>query len=171
MPYAALKAREYLDKPAIHEIMVKDSNNIHSSLNIRKDFDALSTTRSQITKPNLGNIQQMKEEEERSKTKKGKEGATVDLMQVLLASTKEVKEQNDGFVDVVKKTKGNNGNLFSKEATGGGGGKQFSSQGHQGNFSKNEGSGVFAGTVDLFFQAPHHPSHANHSSVKLHEQV
>ena len=61
----------------------------------------------------------MKEEEERSKIEKGKEGATVDLMQVLLASTKEVKEQNDGFVDVVKKTKGNNGNLFSKEATGG----------------------------------------------------
>ena len=112
---------------------------------------------------------QMKEEDERSKTEKGKEGATVDLMQVLLASTKEVKEQNDGFVDVVKKTKGNNGNLFSKEATGGE--KQFSSQGHQGNFSKNEGLGVFAGTVDLFFQAPHHPSHANHSSVKLHEQV
>lgn len=85
----------------------------------------------------------MKEEEERSKIEKGKEGATVDLMQVLLASTKEVKEQNDGFVDVVKKTKGNNGNLFSKEATGGE--KQFSSQGHQGNFSKNEGAGVFAG--------------------------
>ena len=62
---------------------------------------------------------QMKEEEERSKIEKGKEGATMDLMQVLLASTKEVKEQNDGFVDVVKKTKGNNGNLFSKEATGG----------------------------------------------------
>ncbi|CAI9285354.1 unnamed protein product [Lactuca saligna] len=61
----------------------------------------------------------MKEEEERSKTEKGKEGAIVDLMQVLLASTKEVKEQNDGFVDVVKKTKGNNGNLFSKEATWG----------------------------------------------------
>nr|KAJ0211916.1 hypothetical protein LSAT_V11C400160770 [Lactuca sativa]KAJ0214237.1 hypothetical protein LSAT_V11C400160760 [Lactuca sativa] len=58
MPYAALKAREYLDKPAIHETMVKDSNNIHSSLNIRKDFDALSTTRSRITKPDLGNIQQ-----------------------------------------------------------------------------------------------------------------
>ncbi|CAI9275568.1 unnamed protein product [Lactuca saligna] len=61
----------------------------------------------------------MKEEEERSKIEKGKEGAIVDLMQVLLASTKEVKEQNDGFVDVVKKTKGNNGIFFSKEATGG----------------------------------------------------
>ncbi|CAI9281276.1 unnamed protein product [Lactuca saligna] len=61
---------------------------------------------------------QMKKEEERSKIEKGKEGATVDLMQVLLASTKEVKEQNDGFVDVVKKTKGNNGFFFSKEATG-----------------------------------------------------
>nr|KAJ0195732.1 hypothetical protein LSAT_V11C700369260 [Lactuca sativa] len=93
LPYAALKAREYLDKPAIHETMVKvsayllgeyshllarrpgcspkdifviiheklptDSNNIHSSLNIRKDFDALSTTRSRITKPDLGNIQQV----------------------------------------------------------------------------------------------------------------
>nr|KAJ0214115.1 hypothetical protein LSAT_V11C400176270 [Lactuca sativa] len=101
LPYAALKAREYLDKPAIHETMVQlyadvimqvsayllgeyshllarrpgcspkdifviiheklptDSNNIHSSLNIRKDFDALSTTRSRITKPDLGNIQQV----------------------------------------------------------------------------------------------------------------
>ncbi|CAI9296726.1 unnamed protein product [Lactuca saligna] len=86
--------------------------------------------------------QQMKEEEERSKIEKGKEGATVDLMQVLLASTKEVKEQNDGFVDVVKKTKGNNGIFFQKKLQGG---KQISSQGHQGNFLKNEGSGVFAG--------------------------
>ncbi|CAI9278328.1 unnamed protein product [Lactuca saligna] len=67
---------------------------------------------------------QMKEEEERSKIEKGKEGATVDLMQGLLASTKEVKEQNDGFVDVVKKTKGNNG-FFFKRSYRGGGGKQF----------------------------------------------
>nr|KAJ0191554.1 hypothetical protein LSAT_V11C800447590 [Lactuca sativa] len=43
----------------IHEKLPTDSNNIHSSLNIRKDFDALSTTRSRITKPDLGNIQQM----------------------------------------------------------------------------------------------------------------
>nr|KAJ0219252.1 hypothetical protein LSAT_V11C300116670 [Lactuca sativa] len=34
----------------IHEKLPTDSNNIHSSLNIRKDFDALSTTRSRITK-------------------------------------------------------------------------------------------------------------------------
>nr|KAJ0215315.1 hypothetical protein LSAT_V11C300128170 [Lactuca sativa] len=37
----------------IHEKLPTDSNNIHSSLNIRKDFDALSTTRSRITKPDL----------------------------------------------------------------------------------------------------------------------
>nr|KAJ0197089.1 hypothetical protein LSAT_V11C700349500 [Lactuca sativa] len=43
----------------IHEKLPTDSNNIHSSLNIRKDFDALSTTRSRITKPDLGNIQQI----------------------------------------------------------------------------------------------------------------
>lgn len=40
-------------------LFLQDSNNIHSSLNIRKDFDALSTTRSRITKPDLGNIQQV----------------------------------------------------------------------------------------------------------------
>nr|KAJ0203221.1 hypothetical protein LSAT_V11C500235290 [Lactuca sativa] len=43
----------------IHEKLPTDSNNIHSSLNIRKDFDALSTTRSRITKLDLGNIQQL----------------------------------------------------------------------------------------------------------------
>ncbi|KAL4587086.1 hypothetical protein LXL04_011736 [Taraxacum kok-saghyz] len=58
-PYAALKAREYLDNPAVHETMVKDTNNIHSSLNICKDCNALTTTRSIITKLDLGNIHQV----------------------------------------------------------------------------------------------------------------
>lgn len=86
---------------------------------------------------------QKKEEEERNKLEKGKEGVTIDLMQELLSSTKEVKEQNDGFVDVMKKNKGNKGNFVSKEATGGK--SHFSNQGQQGNLSKNEGSGAFAG--------------------------
>ncbi|KAI3502387.1 hypothetical protein L1887_30421 [Cichorium endivia] len=95
-PYAALKAREYLDKPAIHETMVKVSAyllgeysyllarrpvavqrkflasytrsfllyhtyNLHSFNNIRKDLDALTATRSGITKSNPGSIQQIRE--------------------------------------------------------------------------------------------------------------
>ncbi|KAI3504090.1 hypothetical protein L1887_32634 [Cichorium endivia] len=86
----ALKAREYLDKPAIHETIVKvsaylpgeynhllarrpgcspkeifsiiyeklptDTYNLHSFNSIRKDLDALTATRSGITKSNLGNV-------------------------------------------------------------------------------------------------------------------
>ncbi|CAI9265815.1 unnamed protein product [Lactuca saligna] len=93
--------------------------NNHLSSHYQTDFQQQQLARSSLISSNNGHWS----EEERSKIEKGKEGATVDLMQGLIASTKEFKEQNDGYR----------------------GKKQFSSQVHQGNFSKNEGSGVFAG--------------------------
>ncbi|KAL7591715.1 hypothetical protein Lser_V15G35619 [Lactuca serriola] len=56
-------------------------------------------------------------------------------MEVLLATTKEVKEKNDGFETVVKKNKGNNLNASSKEAAVGNNHKL--NQGQYANFSKN----------------------------------
>ncbi|CAI9269527.1 unnamed protein product [Lactuca saligna] len=86
---------------------------------------------------------QKKEEEEKSKIEKGKEGVSIDLMQVLLASTKEVKDKNDGFETVVKKNKGNKSKVSSNSAVGER--KKFAIQGQCGNNSKNERLGAEAG--------------------------
>ncbi|CAI9282515.1 unnamed protein product [Lactuca saligna] len=64
-------------------------------------------------------------------------------MQVLLASTKEVKDKNDGFETVVKKNKGNKSKVSSNSVVGER--KKFVIQGQYGNNSKNERLGAEAG--------------------------
>ncbi|KAK4396776.1 AP-2 complex subunit alpha-1 [Sesamum angolense] len=77
-PYAALKAREYLDKHAIHETMVKDFNNSNPSFHVCEDFDAHSTTRQGAAKSNLGNIQQQRAVEYHALSMKG--AALMDIL-------------------------------------------------------------------------------------------
>ncbi|CAI9287059.1 unnamed protein product [Lactuca saligna] len=86
---------------------------------------------------------QKKEEEEKSKIEKGKEGVSMDLRQVLLASTKEVKDKNDGFETVVKKNKGNKSKVSYNSAVGER--KKSAIQGQYRNNSKNERLGAEAG--------------------------
>ncbi|CAI9278120.1 unnamed protein product [Lactuca saligna] len=65
-----------------------------------------------------------------------KDGTKVDLMEVLIASTKKVEEDKDGFQTVVKRNKGINTGEKNKE--GNGIKNQNFSQGH---FGKNQGNG------------------------------
>ncbi|CAI9261358.1 unnamed protein product [Lactuca saligna] len=76
-----------------------------------------------------------------------KDGTKVDLMEVLIASTKKVEEDKDGFQTVVKRNKGINSGEKNKE--GYGIKNQNQPQGHfgknqnlsQGQFGKNQGNG------------------------------
>nr|KAJ0209365.1 hypothetical protein LSAT_V11C400156980 [Lactuca sativa] len=67
---------------------------------------------------------------------KKKEGNKVDLMEVLIASTKKVDEDNEGFQTIVKRNKGNN--MGEKTKEGSGNKIQNSFQGQNG---KNQGNG------------------------------
>ncbi|CAI9274214.1 unnamed protein product [Lactuca saligna] len=89
---------------------------------------------------------QAKESNNVTGNEENKEGKKIDLMEVLIASTKKVEEDNEVFQLVSKRNKGNNMGGLGKEEMGK---KNFSSvQGQNGNYQGNgkEGAGTNAGS-------------------------
>ncbi|CAI9299947.1 unnamed protein product [Lactuca saligna] len=89
---------------------------------------------------------EVKESNNVNGNEKNKDGIKVDLMEVLIASTKKVEEDNEGFQSVIKRNKGNNSGGQVKEETGKT--NQNSVQGQNGNYQGNgkNGTGINVGS-------------------------